>query len=98
MPTLSLANATDLANGIPQTWNKAVNLQADRDSIMGKLTGPDGSRAPFWDKEDLTKVPGDRINFVGWQRLIGKVTTGTSTLQGSEEDAQVWTDVVTVSH
>ena len=98
MPTLQVANATELTNGIPQTWDRAVNEQADRDSILGKLTGPDGSRAPFWEKEDLTKVPGDRINFVGWQRLIGAGVSGTTSLQGNEEDAQVWTDVVTVSH
>lgn len=98
MPTLNVANAANLVNGIPQTWDRMVNAQSDRDSILGKLTGPDGSMAPFWEKEDLTKVPSDRINFTGWQRLIGKATTGTATLQGSEEKAQVWTDVVIVTH
>lgn len=96
MATLNVATASDLSNAIPQRWQEAVMFDADRQSIVGKLTGPDMSDAPVLEKEDLVKQKGDRINYVIYQRLIGAARTGTNALQGNEEQLVEATDVVTV--
>lgn len=94
--TLNLATKTDWDAVIPEYWDKAVMYEADRMSIMSKLTGKDGSDAPILEKEDLTKQKGDKITFTSMQRLLGKGVSGTTALEGAEEDMVPGVFAVTV--
>lgn len=70
--------------------------ESDRLAVTSKLSGADGSDAPVVQKQDLTKQPGDKITFTTLQRLIGKGVSGTTALEGSEENIVNGTYTVTV--
>lgn len=98
MATMNVAVSTDFnSNSIPAIWQKAVLHVADRMSISNRLVGSESSDAPIVEKEDLSKQPGDTIRYVIYNRLIGKVKTGTTALQNTEEKMTNAADSVTVA-
>lgn len=94
--TLNLATKTSWDASIPEYWDRAVMMESDRQSIINQLTGADGSDAPVLQKMDLTKQAGDKITFSTLQRLLGKGVSGTTALEGAEENLVNGTYAVTV--
>lgn len=96
MATLNVATKTTWDAVVPEYWERAIMYEADRQAILSRLAGPDGSNAAVLEKEDLTRQKGDRITFSTLQRLLGKGVSGTTALEGSEETIAVGTYNVTV--
>ena len=94
--TLNLATKTSWDAIVPEYWDKAVQDESDRLSVINRLTGPDGSDAPILTKSDLTKQKGDKITFSTLQRLLGKGVSGTTAQEGAEENLVPGTYSVTV--
>ena len=95
--TLNLATKTSWDAIIPEYWDKAVQDESDRLSVINRLTGPDGSDAAVLTKTDLTKQKGDKITFSTLQRLLGKGVSGTTALEGAEENLVPGTYTVTAT-
>lgn len=85
MATLNVVTKTNIDSTVPEWWAPSIEYEADRKSISGKLSGPEGSDSPIIDKRDLIKKKGDKINFTRIQRLLGKGVSGTTAQEGSEE-------------
>lgn len=96
MATLNVATKTTWDASIPEWWDKKVMDDADRESIVQRMTGPDGSDAPVLEKVDLTKQKGDKITFTVLQRLIGKGVSSATALEGAEETIALGVHTVTV--
>ena len=71
---------------IPIWWSERLRDDAIRRAFWGaRFEGKEGSRKPIIVNEDLTKKPGDRINFQVVSQLFNPGVTGETTLAGSEE-------------
>jgi len=71
---------------IPTWWSERLRDDAIRRAFWGaRFEGKEGSRKPIIVNEDLTKKPGDRINFQVVSQLFNPGVTGETTLAGSEE-------------
>ena len=94
--TLNLATKTSWDASVPEYWDQAVMYESDRQAVTSRLSGPDGSDAPVIQNRDLTKQAGDQITFTSLQRLLGAGVSGTTALEGSEENLVNGTYAVTV--
>jgi N4-gp56 family major capsid protein len=80
------AGAGVLDYAIPTYWAERLRDDAIRRAFWGaRFEGKEGSRKPIIVNEDLTKKPGDRINFQVVSQLFNPGVTGETTLAGSEE-------------
>src|SRR5687767_4231648 len=69
-------------------WERGFYREFIRDNRFSKLTGADES-APIQLKEDLTRDLGETINIELVNRLTNAMVTGTSTLEGQEEEMRI---------
>lgn len=71
---------------IPTWWAERLRDDAIRRAFWGaRFEGKEGSRKPIIVNEDLTKKPGDRINFQVVSQLFNPGVTAETALTGSEE-------------
>ena len=77
---------TAAATGLTvQQWDEKFFLENIQEDVFSDLYG-EGENAVVQVKEDLTKKKGDTITFALINRLTNDATTGSNTLEGSEED------------
>lgn len=82
---------------IPTWWSERLRDDAIRRAFWGaRFEGKEGSGKPIIVNEDLTKKPGDRINFQIVSQLFNPGVTGETTLAGSEEKLALGQYYVTV--
>lgn len=83
---MNATSTTELAYAIPEIWSKDLIFEATRQTFWHKFYGPQGSRKPIIRKDDLMKVPGDRVNIQTCAQLTGDgVTSESGVLKGNEE-------------
>lgn len=78
-----------------QQWDDEFFTEYFRENRFAPYTGTD-ENAVIQVKEDLTKKKGDRLTFALVNRLTNDAITGTSTLEGNEEDMSSRSHMLTV--
>lgn len=91
-----MAETTLPTNAKVIRWERDFYREWIRDNRFAKLTGADES-APIQLNEDLTKNIGEQVTFELVNRLTNSATTGTSTLEGNEEEQVIRTFRVAVN-
>ena len=77
---------TQVATGLRvQQWDSEFFSEYFHDGRFKELMGS-GETSIIQVKEDLTKKPGDSLTYALVNRLTNAATTGTSTMEGNEED------------
>ncbi|PWM78666.1 MAG: N4-gp56 family major capsid protein [Phascolarctobacterium sp.] len=82
-------------NLVHKAWAKQLWKEAERDNFFSKFTG-EGSNNIIQVKTDLKKEAGDKITVPLVMRLTGAGVTGDNTLEGNEEQLQLYDCTVTV--
>lgn len=85
MATLNVMTASDLANLIPEKWDRRVRDDRIQREFFSKFEGEEGGMSAIITKNDFRKEPGDTIHMETLSELYSNVTSGESTLEGSEE-------------
>jgi N4-gp56 family major capsid protein len=85
MAYMNVSTVTDLADQIPEIWQRKLFMSAQAMMWWQKFTGAEGSGMPVVVKRDLIDQPGDTIHVNRLIDLSGAGVTGESTLEGNEE-------------
>uniref|UniRef100_A0A6M3IY22 Putative major capsid protein n=1 Tax=viral metagenome TaxID=1070528 RepID=A0A6M3IY22_9ZZZZ len=91
------AGAGVLQYAIPTYWPERLRDDAIRRAFWGaRFEGKEGSRKPIIVNEDLTKKPGEQINFQVVSQLFSPGVTGETTLAGNEDQLSLGQYTLTV--
>ncbi|MFH1067541.1 MAG: DUF4043 family protein [bacterium] len=66
-------------------WSNHLELLSQTKDIFSALEGTDGSRKPFYVREDLSKGRGDTLHFHVMEGLGGPAILGSNDAEGQEE-------------
>ncbi|MFZ5805793.1 MAG: DUF4043 family protein [Verrucomicrobiota bacterium] len=92
MSTATKLEVTTLANMVAQDdnakaefWSNHLDLSSQTKDIFSALEGDDGSRKPFYVRQDLSKGRGDTLHFHVMEGLGGPAILGSNSAEGQEE-------------
>lgn len=80
-----MATSTAATGLTVQQWDDKFFTEYMQETVFSRYFGTD-ENSVIHIKEDLTKKPGDSVTFALVNKLANDATTGSNTLQGSEED------------
>ena len=85
MATMNIMTVSDLANLIPEKWDRNVRDDRIQREFWSRFEGKEGSQSAVVSKTDFKKEALETIHFETISGLYNTVTSGETTLVGSEE-------------
>lgn len=94
--TTTVDTYNSLGLTVQTKWSKYVYEEAQRKMFWAQFEGAEGSGMPVIRKDDFTKEALDTIKITSIKQLTGSGVTGSSTLQGNEEQLSLVQGSLTV--